>query len=120
MIWNEHTQQRFASLRQRALTASLSDDEQRELDALIAAISEEEAQYLEPALDRMDNDLRRREEELAALQVRNEEIASLARQHEQLLSEAKAWLDSFEQRRLVLQDRYARLTTEPPPSGSRR
>jgi hypothetical protein len=91
MTWDAHTQHRFDSLRQRALTGSLSDDEQCELDALVAAIAAEEASYLEPALDRLDDDLRQREEQLAALQVRNEELAVLARQHEQLLSEAKSW-----------------------------
>lgn len=91
MTWDEHTQHRFDSLRQRALAGSLSEDEQCELDALVAAIAAEEASYLEPTLDRLDDDLHQREEQLAALQVRNEELAVLARQHEQLLSEAKSW-----------------------------
>lgn len=95
MTWDKQTQHRFDSLRQRALTTALSDDEQHELDALIAAITEEESTYLAPALERLDDDLRRRDEQLAALQVRNEELAVLARQHEQLLREATSSLACY-------------------------
>lgn len=116
MVWDAETQRRFDSLRVRQLNSELSVAEQHELDALLAALSAEEASYLTPAITRMDQELHQSDAQLAALQIRNEELAALAHQHEQLLSEAASWLAQFDQRRLVLQDRYARLTGEPLPT----
>jgi hypothetical protein len=116
MVWDTETQRRFDSLRERQLNGELSTAEQHELDALLAALDAKEAGYLAPAIARMDQKLHQAEAQLAALQIRNEELAALARQHEQLLSEAASWLEQFDQRRLVLQDRYARLTGEPLPT----
>jgi hypothetical protein len=116
MVWDAETQRRFDSLRERQLNGELSAAEQHELDALLAALDAEEANYLTPAIARIDQELHQAEAQLAALQIRNEELAALARQHEQLLSEAASWLEQFDQRRLVLQNRYARLTGEPLPT----
>lgn len=116
MAWNAETQCHFDSLRERQLNGELSAAEQHELDALLAALDAEEASYLAPAIARRDQELHQAEAQLAALQIRNEELAALARQHEQLLSEAASWLEQFDQRRIVLQDRYARLTGEPLPT----
>lgn len=120
MNWNTETQQRFDTLRERELHGPLSEEEQQELDALVSALEADEARYLAPAIERMEQAAREHEAQLAALQIRNENLAALARQHEQLLSEARDWLSSFEQRRLVLQNRYARLTEEPLPTESGR
>jgi len=116
MAWDAETQRRFDSLRERQLNGELRAAEQHELDALLAALDAEEASYLAPAIARRDQELHQAEAQLAALQIRNEELAALARQHEQLLSEAASWLEQFDQRRIVLQDRYARLTGEPLPT----
>lgn len=116
MGWDTATQRRFDRLRERRLNGELSTAEQHELDALLAALDAEEAGYLAPAIARMDQELHQAEAQLAALQIRNEELAALARLHEQLLSEAASWLAQFDQRRLVLQDCYARLTGEPLPT----
>ena len=111
MRWNEETQRRFDMLRQRELVGPLSEEEQRELEQLLSILDADEARYLAPAIERMDQEANEREAQLAALQTRNESLATLARQHERLLSEAKVWLTSFEQRRLVLHDHYARLSS---------
>ena len=116
MDWNEAMQHRFDDLRQRELLGPLSAEEQGELAALLATLEADEALSLAPALARMDQETQQREAQLAAIQIRNEELAALARQHEQLLSEATSWLRSFEQRRLILHDRYARLAEEPLPT----
>jgi hypothetical protein len=116
MSWDEEKQRQFDQLRARELEGSLSEEEQHALDALLAILDAEEARYLAPALERMDQATQQRAAQLAALQVRNEELAALVRQHEQLLREARSWLATFEQRRLVLQDRYTRLTGAPLPS----
>ncbi|RRR77423.1 MAG: hypothetical protein EI684_01475 [Candidatus Viridilinea halotolerans] len=119
MMWDAEKQHHFDRLRQRALTETLSGEEARELEEMLAALEAVEQSYLAPALARMDVDLHQREEQLTMLQTRNEELALLAQQHAQLLSEAKKWLDSFEQRRLILQDRYTRLTQPFVPSKAR-
>lgn len=119
MDWSAQTQHRFDDLRQRELIGPLSAEEQRELAALLAILDADEARTLAPTLARMDREAAQREAQLTALQIRNEELAALAGQHEQLLSEAKSWLASFEQRRLVLQDRYTRLAAEPLPTDLR-
>jgi hypothetical protein len=109
MAWDAATQQRFDTLRHRELAGVLSAEERHELDGLLATLDAEEARSLGPAIARLDQEADQQERQLAALQIRNEDLAALVRQHEQLLTEAKGWLASFEQRRLVLQDRYARL-----------
>ena len=119
MDWNEAMQHRFDDLRQRELLGPLSAEEQGELVALLATLDADEAISLAPVLARMDQEAQQREAQLAAIQMRNEELAALARQHEQLLREAKSWLRSFEQRRLLLHDRYARLAEEPLPTELR-
>lgn len=116
MKWDEATQRRFDHLRERHLVGELSVAEQHELDTLLTLLDAEEASYLAPAIARMDQERHQAETQLTALQIRNEELAALARQHEQLLSEAASWLEQFDQRRLVLRDRYARLTGEPLPT----
>jgi chromosome segregation ATPase len=120
MVWDTETQRRFNSLRERQLSGELSAAEQHELDELLAVLDAEEASYLAPAIAHMDEELHRADAQLAALQIRNEELAALARQHEQLLSEAASWLEQFDQRRIVLQNRYARLAGEPLPTESGR
>lgn len=119
MTWDAEKQHHFDQLRQRALTETLSSEEAHELARMLALLETVEQSYLAPALARMDADLRQREEQLTMLQMRNEELALLAQQHAQLLSEAKLWLASFEQRRLLLQDRYTRLTQPLAPSEAR-
>lgn len=120
MSWDAEKQRQFDQLRSRELEGPLSDDEQRILDSLLALLDAEEARYLAPAIERMDQAAHHQEAQLAALQVRNEELATLVRQHEHLLHEAQAWLTAFEQRRRGLQDRYTRLTGTPLPTESRR
>jgi Mg/Co/Ni transporter MgtE len=94
--------------------------EREEFAALVAAIAVDEARYLAPAIDQMQRDEQAEVAQLATAQIRSEALAALVQQHEQLLAEARTWLASFEQRRLLLQDRYADVAGEPFPSEQRR
>jgi Mg2+ and Co2+ transporter CorA len=113
MAWTQEQQQRFDELRRRELTAPLQDAEQRELWTLQEALEAEEARYLAPALEQMQREQEAGEQALLDAQRRNEELAQLAQQHEQLIGEAHQWLTQFDQRRLVLQERFNALTGEP-------
>jgi len=119
MEWTEETQQRFDELRQRELAGPLGDVEQGELARLYAALEADEARYLGPTIERMGRAQQAADTELAARQTRNEELATLVQQQEQLIAEARAWLAQFERRRLLLQERYARLRRKAPPAASR-
>lgn len=116
MDWNEEQQQRFDALRQRELAGPLSDTDQQELKTLRAVLEHAEAHYLSPALDQMQRAQHASAAHLAEIQAHNEALATLVQQHEHLLREAQSWLATFEQRRLVLQERYTRLTGEPLPT----
>lgn len=116
MTWDAEKQRDFDALRARELEGPLSGAEQHALDELLAILDADEALYLAPTIERMAQEAQQREVQLATLQVRNEELAALVQQHEQLLREARTWLVAFEQRRLVLQDRYTRLTGTSLPS----
>lgn len=118
MDWNEEQQRRFDELRHREMIGPLDDAEQRELDSLRAQLEAAEAHDLQAALDQMQQAQEAGEAYLNEIQTRNEALATLVQQHEQLLSEAKAWLATFEQRRLVLQERYTNLTGEALPKSS--
>jgi hypothetical protein len=113
MSWTPEQQQRLDLLRRQELTSPLDDAEQAELATLLSALEADEARYLEPALARMRQDATRAESALAATHAQNEALATLAQQQAQLLADARAWLATFDARRVTLQKRYASLTTTP-------
>ena len=108
MTWSIEQQQRFDTLRLRALSADLSPAEQAELEALQAQLAD--AWPLDFAtLQNEQADLRKR---LTRAQTENEALAQLLVQQEQLVAEARQWLARFESRHQQLRQAYTHLTGE--------
>ncbi len=108
MAWSDEQQQRFDTLRLRALSTDLSPAEQAELDALQTQLADAWPLDLE-ALQTEQADLRTR---LTRAQTENEALAQLLNQQEQLVAEARQWLARFESRHQQLRQTYTHLTGE--------
>jgi len=120
MNWNAQMQTRLDELRAGELAGTLTDQEQAELAELTKVLEADEARHLAPTIARMREEQMALREQLRALQADNEELAKLLNQLEQLDADARRWLAQFEQRHLLIQQTYARLTGEvlasPTPS----
>jgi hypothetical protein len=84
MDWNNEQQKRFDDLRRRELVGMLTADEQAKLAEMTTLLEEEEAQYLGPAVARMELEQAVMQQNLQKLQADNEELAKLLHQQEQL------------------------------------
>ena len=108
-MWNDDKSRRFDGLRRDEARRALTDVEQAELDALSAELDAEEAQALQPALDRLAReaeDLRARK---AQVEAQARELESVVAQQEKLLVEARAYAARLRLRRAALTDEFRRL-----------
>jgi predicted nuclease with TOPRIM domain len=112
MNWNAQMQARFDQLRASELAGSLGIEEETELAKLIEMLEAEEAQRFAPSFARMCAEQAALHEKLKTLQNGNEELAKLLHQQEQLVADAHRWLTQFEQRHLLIQQAYTKITGE--------
>jgi hypothetical protein len=112
MAWDKDKQFRFDQLRLNQLAGSITDQERAELAELTAEIESAEAGSLVPAFDRVREQRVAFTEQLRRMQIENEELAMLLGQQEQLVADARYWLAQLEQRHILIQQTYERLTGE--------
>lgn len=120
MNWNAEMQSRFDQLRASELAGTLTAEEEAELTKLIESLEAEEARQLAPVLTRRSAEQTALREKLLALQADNEDLAKLLHQQEQLVADTRRWLTQFEQRHLLIQQTYTRITGDtllPSPSA---
>lgn len=91
-MWNEDKQQRLDALRVHEAQGTLTDAERAELEALFAELDAEEADAIQPALERMEQqaELHAAKTYLEAETVQLERIIS---EQEQLLADARSYLN---------------------------
>lgn len=119
MNWNAKMQTRLDQLRAGELAGTLTAEEEAELTKLGEILEMDEAQRFAPAFTRLRTEQAALREKLKALQTGNEELAKLLHQQEQLVADAHRWLTQFEQRHLLIQQAYTRITGEAlTPSAS--
>ncbi|GAC1310566.1 MAG: hypothetical protein NVSMB27_47500 [Ktedonobacteraceae bacterium] len=68
-MWDEEQKQRFQTLRTRQRTDELNEAEQAELARMIRDLEEEEAAYLRPATQRLEESNRQKTAQNAALKT---------------------------------------------------
>jgi hypothetical protein len=112
MSWNAQMQARFDQLRASELTGTLAAEEEAELAKLVEMLESEEAQRLTPTFARVRAEQAMLREKLKSLQTGNEELAKLLHQQEQLVADVQRWLAQFEQRHLLIQQAYIKITGE--------
>ena len=112
MNWTAEMQTRLDQLRASELGGTLTAEEEAELAKLVAMLEAEEAQRFAPAFTRLRAEQEALRERLRVLQTDNEELAKLLHQQEQLVADTQRWLAQFEQRHLLIQQAYAKITGE--------
>lgn len=113
MIWNKTIQKRYDELRLQALRSTLSQSEEAELEQIIATLDAEEAGYLMPTIEQMQHEQNEMVRQITLIDNENEELATLINQQTLLIADMQHWLAEFAQRRVKIQNTYARLVGRP-------
>ena len=108
-MWDHTRQQQLDELQQRAQTGRLTAAERQRLDDLLAAVEEEEAAVLRPAVLRLQQEHDQLQREQARLQAQNAELAVLVEKYADLLARARAQLESLIREREALRVEYERV-----------
>ncbi len=108
-MWNDDKSRRFDGLRRDEARRALSEVEQAELAALSAELDAEEAQALQPALDRLAQEADELRARKAQMEAQARELEGLVAQQEKLLAEARAYAERLRLRRTALNDEFRRL-----------
>ncbi|MDQ2998825.1 MAG: hypothetical protein M3R61_17475 [Chloroflexota bacterium] len=112
MAWDKDKQFRFDQLRLNELAGSITDQERAELAGLTAEIEAAEAGSLVSAFAQMHEQRVAFTEQVQRTQIENEALAMLLSQQEQLVADTHYWLAHLEQRHILIQQTYKRLTGE--------
>ena len=88
-MWNDEQKQRFQALRTRDRQKELTIPEQAELARMIQELEEEEAAYLRPANQRLDEKIRRTQEQNRILKSLVRRQQTLIRRMERLLADSQ-------------------------------
>ena len=88
-MWNDEQKQHFQKLRTRERQNELNAEEQTELDGMVKELEEEEAAYLLPANQRLDEKIRRTQEQNRILKSLARRQQSLIRRMERLLADSQ-------------------------------
>ncbi len=108
-MWDRTRQQQLDELQQRAQAGTLTAAERQQLDALLAAVEEDEAAALQPALLRLQQEHDQLQREQARLHAQNAELSVLADKYAELLVRARAQLESLVREREALRVEYERV-----------
>ena len=109
MRWTDQKAARFQALRQAEARRSLLEAERAELDALLAELDADEADALQPAIERMHARAAVMANEAAGLDAKAQELLRIAEEEERLLTEARAYLERLRQRSAELAEDYLRV-----------
>src|SRR2546423_1448542 len=88
-MWSDEQRQHFQSLRTRERQQKLTDAEKVELARFIQELEEEESSYLRPANQRLDERIRRTQEQNRVLRTLVRRQRSLIRRMERLLADSQ-------------------------------
>ncbi len=108
-MWDHTRQQQLDELQQRAQAGRLTATERQRLDDLLAAVEEEEATALRPAVLLLQQEHDQLQREQARLQAQNAELAVLVEKYADLLARARAQLESLVREREALRVEYERV-----------
>lgn len=95
-MWTDEKQRQLDALREKEFAGTLTADEQEQLDLLFAEIDAEEEEMLRPAMERMEQECRQKQAEIARLERQNALRAALFEQQEQLFQRARAALQELQ------------------------
>ena len=112
MNWSDKQQARFDALREREKVGTITDSEKKELETLLATLTQAADEALVPAITNLQREQAKLEAMLSQQQQENEELAKLLHQQEQLISESHQWLRQFDTRQAQIRKRYTQLTGE--------
>ncbi len=108
--WTPEIEQRFTELRLRRLTGSLTEVEQRELTEIQATVEVVESETTTLALKKLETEQIALQNVLENKHSENMELVQLLNQQALLIADTKRWLAEFEQRYVVIQNAFTRLT----------
>jgi hypothetical protein len=108
--WTPKIEERFTELRLRRLSGSLTNAEQKELAEIQSTVKVVESETTRFALKKLETEQIALQKVLGETKLENKELIKLFNQQALLIADAKRWLAEFEQRYVVIQNSFTRLT----------
>src|SRR5271165_3942469 len=99
-MWDEQKRLRFQELRQRELAQALTEAERAELTLLVEELEAEEARYLKPATEKL-------QQEREAIESRNRALEALVSRKEALVARLRKLLAETQAERQAIESELA-------------